>query len=72
MSYLWPGVLFEAEAGLFEQLGRHGEIALRITELGVSQVDRQMRQEPLHVLAFPIPGNQANGRKGMSPIPNSA
>ncbi len=38
MEYLRSGVLFEAKAGLFEQLDRHGEIELRILETRVPQV----------------------------------
>jgi hypothetical protein len=39
MRHLRPGVLLEADAGLFEQLGCHGEIALRIAESGVPEID---------------------------------
>ena len=71
MRHLRPGVPFEADAGLFEQFCRHGEIALRIAETGMSEVDRQVGQESLNVLAFAVPGDEANDRECVSEIVQS-
>jgi hypothetical protein len=43
-----------------EQFGRHGEIALRRAHFAMTEVSRRVRQEPLDVLAFAVPGNEAN------------
>src|SRR5271170_7610851 len=68
MRYLRSGIAFEAEAGLLEQLGGHREVALGVAQHAMSEIDRQMGQEPLDVLALAIPGDEANDREGMAEV----
>jgi hypothetical protein len=71
MRHLRSGVTFKAEAGLFEQFGRHREITLCRAYLAMSEVRREVRQEPLHVFAFAVPGNEANDCEGVTEIVQS-
>jgi hypothetical protein len=68
MRHLWSGVTLKAEAGLFQQFGRHGEIALGRVYLAMSEVRRKVRQEPLHVFGFAVSGDQANDCEGVPEI----
>jgi hypothetical protein len=68
MRCLRSGVALKAEAGLLEQLGGHGEIALGVTQHAVSEVGRQVRKKPLDVLALAVPGDEANDREGVAEV----
>ena len=72
MRHLRPGITLEAEAGLLQQLGGHGEVALGVAQHAVSKVDRQVRKKPLDVLALAVPGDEANDREGVSLMPLAA
>jgi len=37
-------------------------------DIDMAEISRQMRQEPLHVLAFPVPANQSPDCKSMSEV----
>ena len=60
---LRPSVLFEADAGLFEQFCHYGKIPLRIVETGMPEIGRQVRQQPLDVLAFAVPCDESYERR---------
>jgi ribosomal protein S7 len=71
MRRLRSGVTLEADAGLLQQFGGHAEIALRILESSMSEIDRQVGQEPLDVLALAIPGDEANDRERVTEVMQS-
>jgi hypothetical protein len=71
MRRLRSGVALEAEAGLLEQLGGHGEVALGVAQHAMSEIDRQVGQEPLDVLALAVPGDETNDREGMAEVVQS-
>ena len=71
MRHLRSGVALEAEAGLLEQFGGHGEVALGVAQHAMSEVDRQVRKEPLDVLALAVPGDEANDREGVAEVMQS-
>lgn len=49
-------------------MSEHFCLGKRIAETGVSEINRQMGQELLHLLAFAIPGNETNDRKSVAEI----
>jgi ribosomal protein S7 len=71
MRHLRSRVALEAEAGLLQQFGGHAEIALRILESSMSEIDRQVGQESLDVLTLAIPGDEANDREGVTEVMQS-
>ena len=71
MRHLRPGVTLEAEAGLLEQFGGHGQIPLGVTQHAMSEIDRQVRKKPLDVLALAIPSDEANDREGVTEVMQS-
>ena len=71
MRRLRSGVALEAEAGLLEQFGGHGEVALGVAQHAMSEIDRQVGQEPLDVLALAVPGDETNDREGMAEVVQS-
>ena len=50
----------------------HGQVVGGGIDIDMAEISRQMRQEPLHVLAFPVPANQSPDCKSMSVMPISA
>ena len=71
MRRLRSGVALEAEAGLLEQFGGHGEVALGVAQHAMSEIDRQVGQEPLDVLALAVPCDETNDREGMAEVVQS-
>jgi hypothetical protein len=63
MAFLLPDVALEAEVGLVQKFGRHTEIHLRVPEMDVAEVDRQMMNQPLYIRALPIPGRETVNRE---------
>lgn len=59
-------------ASLLEKLRRQGQIYLRIGRVGMSEVDREVIDEPLHVGPFPIPFGQSVDREAVPLMPISA
>jgi hypothetical protein len=52
-------VLGESLAGLLQKFGRHMEVALGRSDIDVTKVSRELRQQSLDVLAGAIPRNDA-------------
>jgi general stress protein YciG len=71
MRHLRSGVALEAEAGLLEQLGGHVEVAFGVAQHAMSEIDRQVGQESLYVLALAIPGDEANDRERVTEVMQS-
>src|SRR5660398_320973 len=61
----------KAQTGFLQQFRRHLQIALGRTDINVSEISCQLRQQALHILARPIPGNHPVNRRGMSKIVHS-
>jgi hypothetical protein len=65
-------VLQEPKAGFHGQLGRHIQVPLGFMDAAVPQVGRQVREEPLHVLALAVPTHQSIQRERVPIMPMSA
>jgi hypothetical protein len=64
MASLLPGIALEALAGLAKKLGRHAEVHLRMLQLDMPQIGRQVMQQSLHVGTLLIPGDETvNGER---------
>jgi hypothetical protein len=72
MAHLLLGVAFEAGVRLGQQRGRHAQVHLGGGQMGMPQVDRQLRQQFLDVGTLPIPGRQSVNGKGVPLMPSSA
>jgi hypothetical protein len=59
MGHLRCGIALEAPTRLLEELGDHREIPLGGCDPAVSEVRREVRQEPLDVGTFTVPGDQS-------------
>ena len=46
---LLPGITIEAFAGFTKKFGRHAQVHLSVSQLDVTEVDRQMMQKSLHI-----------------------
>jgi hypothetical protein len=68
MRHLRSGIAFEANTSLFQQFGRHREVALGLHDPPVSKVGREMGEKALNVLALTVPGNQAHNGKRVPKI----
>jgi hypothetical protein len=55
MASLLSGIALEALAGFTEKLRRHAQVHLRVPQMDMAQVYRQVMEEPLHVCALLIP-----------------
>jgi len=71
MASLLPGIALEALAGLTKKLGRHAQVHLRVPQVDVTEVNRQMRQEPLYVGTLLIPGGETMNGERMAQVVNS-
>jgi hypothetical protein len=72
MASLLPGIALEALAGLTKKLGRHTQVHLRVPQLAVAQIDRQLVQESLDVGTLLIPRGEAMNGERMTLMPSSA
>jgi hypothetical protein len=72
MASLLPGIALEAPTGLTKKLGRHAQIHLRVPQVDVTEVNRQVMQEPLYVGTLPIPGGETVNGERMTTMPSSA
>ena len=68
MVVLPAGVLLEPQPSLLQQVRRHGEVDLRMPDVGVPQVDREVVKEPLHVRPLLIPADQTMDGGAMAQI----
>src|SRR5438128_416636 len=68
MIRLPAGVPLEATAGLLQQVGRHGEVDLRMPDVDVPQVDREVVKKPLHIRPLLIPLDQAMNGEAMTHV----
>ena len=74
MASFLSGIALEALAGFTKKLGGHAQVDLRMPQLDVAQIDRQVMQEPLHVGTLLIPVRKVrNGvatplRQGTYPV----
>ena len=71
MASLLPGIALEALAGFTKKLGRHAQVHLRMLQLDVTQIDRQVMQEPLYVGTLLIPGGETVNGERMAQVVNS-
>src|SRR2546422_9433499 len=58
MMHLQLGILCKAKTRGLEQRWGHGEVALRGSDVHMPQIGGEVRQEPLHIRSFLIPGHQ--------------
>src|SRR2546428_12016773 len=58
MMHLQLGILCKAKTRGLEQRWGHGEVALRSSDMYMPQIGGEVRQEPLHIRSFLIPGHQ--------------
>jgi hypothetical protein len=66
------GVFQESQAGLHREIRGHIEIPLGFIHAVVSEVRRQVRQQPLHVLTLAVPTDQSIQRERVAVMPMSA
>jgi hypothetical protein len=59
MPHLAGGVEFEAVVRLLEQVPSHRQVVGSGVEVDMTQVSRQMWQEPLYILPLAVPGDQS-------------
>ena len=71
MVSLLSGIALEALAGLTKKLGRHAQVHLRVPQMDVAQIDRQVMQEPLYVGTLLIPGGETVNGERMPQVVNS-
>src|SRR5260370_42654681 len=62
------GVEFEAVVRLLEEFPSHRQVVSSGVEVNMTQVSRQMRQEPLYILPLAVPGDQSPHGEGMTEI----
>jgi hypothetical protein len=72
MANLPAGVPLKALASLLEKLRCQGQIHLRIGQVGMSEVDREVINEPLYVGPLSIPFGQSVDREAVALMPISA
>jgi len=65
------GIALEALAGLTKKLGGHAQVHLRVPQVDVTEVNRQMMQEPLYVGTLLIPGGETVNGERMPKVVNS-
>jgi hypothetical protein len=68
MVHLRVCISFKTRAGFAHQFRRHREVALRGAQVGVPEISRQSRQEPLHIRASSIPGHNSVNTARVSDI----
>src|ERR1035438_2685776 len=68
MLHLRSGVAFETQARFAQQLSGHREITLRVSNLVMPEVGRQVRQQALYILALAIPGDKTDCCEGMPKV----
>jgi hypothetical protein len=64
-------VLGEALAGRLQEFGRHLEVPLGRSEIEMSKVSGELRQQSLDVLAGAIPRDDTVHGRGVAVIPSS-
>src|SRR6266436_5395168 len=68
MAHLPGGVEFEAVVRLLEEFPSHRQVVSSGVEVDMTQVSRQMRQEPLYIPPLAVPGDQSPHGEGMAEI----
>src|SRR5438876_366193 len=68
MVVLPAGVPLEECAGMLEQFRRDGEVCLRVRQVGVPKVNREVIDEPLHICSLAVPRCQAVDREGVAKV----
>jgi hypothetical protein len=59
MASLLPGITLEALAGFTKKLRGHAQVHLRVPQMAVAQIDREVMQKPLHIGTLLIPSGEA-------------
>jgi hypothetical protein len=72
MAALLPGIALEALAGFTKKLGRHAQVHLRMPQMDMAEVDRQVMQKPLHVGTLLVPGGETVNCERVTLMPISA
>jgi hypothetical protein len=65
MADLLRGVLFKAIASLLQEFRGHAQVHLRGPDMDMAEINRQEREQPLHIRALPIPGGQPVNGEGV-------
>src|SRR6267378_6293423 len=68
MPHLPGGVEFEAVVRLLEEFPSHRQVVSGRVEVDMTQVSRQMWQEPLYILPLAVLGDQSPHGEGMTEI----
>src|ERR1035441_5825258 len=66
MAPLLPGIAFEALTGFMKKLGRHAQVHLRVPQMDMAEINRQVMHESLYVGAFLIPRRETVDSEGMA------
>jgi hypothetical protein len=72
MVVLPAGVSLKPQPSLLQQVRRHGQVDLRMPDVDVPQVDREVVKEPLHIRPLLIPLDQAMNGEAVALMPTSA
>ncbi len=68
MTALPAGIPLEEGAGPLQQVGRHGQVDLRMGQAVMPEVHGEVIDQPLHIGTLSVPLGQAVDRKGVTKV----
>jgi hypothetical protein len=66
MVSLLPGIAFKSLAGFMKKLGGHAQVHLRVPQMDMAEINRQVMHESLYVGALLIPRRETVDSEGMA------
>jgi len=66
MVSLLPGIAFKALAGFMKKLGRHAQVHLRVPQVDMAEINRQVMHKSLYIGACLIPRRESMDSEGVA------